>query len=136
MQFTDMFPERTAPPPQLPGQPRLKESVLHQLRLPQLRDLAQAYGIEVKKDGTKEELLPPMIDAEMQGVFQQQPKRPEYVAKASRSPDDPPVDWESQKPDYGMSFRHLQQLAKEHGVNSFGKGEEALREELEAKGVL
>jgi hypothetical protein len=101
-----------------------------------LRDLAVAYGIEVKRDGTKEELLPPMIDAELQGVFQQPPKRPELVVKASRSPDDPPVDWESHKPDYGMSFRHLQQLAKANDINSFGKGEDALREELEAKGVL
>ena len=136
MQFSDVFPERTVAPPQLPGQPIYTASVLNGLRLQQLRDLAYAFDVEIKTDGTKPEVLPAMLAAESAGIFQQQPKRPEFLVKASRSADEPHVDWQSYAKKAEPNFRQLQQLAKEHGVNAFQKGEEELRSELKAAGVL
>lgn len=110
--------------------------MLNGLRRQQLRDLAYGYGIEVKKDGTKEEILPAMQAAEQAGVFQGKPMRPEYVVKASRTSDDPSVDWQAYAAPDDFNYRHLQKLAKEHGINSFQKSEEDLKGELKAAGVL
>jgi len=136
MQFKDAFPEQTVAPPQLPGQPIYSPSVLSGLRLQQLKDLAYAFDITIKKDGTKPEILPALLMAEQEGIFVQPPKRPEYVVKASRSTDDPPVDWQAHAAPSGLNFRQLQKLAKDNNIDSFGKGAEALTDELKAAGVL
>lgn len=133
-----MFPERTAVPPRMPGQPVISASVVATARRQQLVDLAKAFNIPIKADGTKAEILPVMVEAEQQGVFREQPKRPEYLVKAMRDPDGPPVDWESHRaPELDVNnFHHLQRIAKEHGVNSFGKGREALQAELKDLGII
>jgi hypothetical protein len=110
--------------------------VLNGLRLQQLKDLATAFGVAIKTDGTRPEVLPAMLMAEQEGIFQQPPKRPEYLVKASASADDPPVDWQAHAAPSGLNFRQLQKLAKENDINSFGKGEEELTDELKAAGVL
>ena len=138
MSFSEAFPERTAQPPQIAGQPPVDASILNSARRGQLVDLAWAFNIPIDKNGTKTEILPVMIDAEKRGVFQGKPVRPEYLVKAMRSPDDPPVDWQQyaapvmEKTD----FRMLQRLAKEHGVDSFGKGKDELFAKLHDMGVV
>lgn len=122
----------------MPGQPAVNASVLSTARRQQLVDLANAFGIAIPKDGTKMQILPIMVEAEQQGVFRMQPKRPEYLVKALRNPDEAPVDWEAHRPpDLDVNnFHHLQRIAKEYGVNSFGKGREELEAELKERGVL
>lgn len=122
----------------MPGQPAVNASILGTARRQQLVDLAYAYDIPVPKDGTKAQMLPIMVEHEQQGTFRGQPKRPEYLVKAMRNPDDPPVDWEAHRPpDIDVNnFHHLQRVAKEYGVNSFGKGRDELEAELKEKGVL
>jgi len=122
----------------LPGQPRFEPTILHQLRRQQLHDLALAFGVTVKKDGTKPEIMPAMLAAESEGVFRGKPVRPEYLAKAAISSDDPPSDeWLKHRVDSSdMDFRRLQNLAKKHGINAFQKGADELRRELEALRVI
>jgi hypothetical protein len=138
MLFLDTFPELTAAPPTLPGEPTRAATVLDQLRRQQLHDLARAFDIDVPKDGTKKEILPPLLAAEASGIFRTQPKRPEYLAKAGRSADEPPSDeWLKHRIDTDtMDIRHLRELAKKHDINSFQKSAEALRSELEAVGAF
>lgn len=52
-----------------------------------MHDLARAYEIPVKSDGTKNEILPAMITAEQDGIFRTHPKHPYYFEKARRDPD-------------------------------------------------
>ena len=133
-----MFPEQTATPPQLPGQPTLRNSNLTGLRRQQLHDLAMAFCIEVPTDGTKEEILPVLREAELAGVFTQTPKRPEYLVKAGRNADQPPVDWMSHRaPDLDVNnFQHLRRIAKDAGINTFQMGEEEMREKLREMGKI
>jgi hypothetical protein len=111
---------------------------LLKLRRQQLIDLAKAFDIDVPQDATAPELREHLRKHEEQGAFRQPPKRPEYYVKASRSPDDPPVDWESHRAQTVSKddFRMLQKLAKDNGINSFGKGAEELWDELEKAGVV
>jgi hypothetical protein len=95
-----------------------------------------AFGVEIKTDGTKPQVLPAMLAAEGEGIFQQPPKRPEYLVKASVSSDEAPVNWQAHAAPNVLTFQQLQKLAKQNDINSFGKGEEALLSELKAAGVL
>lgn len=99
MRFDDAFPERMASAPKAPGQPDFPATVLTQLRRQQLRDLATAFDVQIKADGTKDEILPAMIAAEANGIFRQPPKYQEYLVKASRSADQAPLmDWHPPAP--------------------------------------
>jgi len=51
----------------------MPDTPLLRLRKRQLYDLAQAFGIELAKDLTKNEILPTMIAAENRGTFRTQP---------------------------------------------------------------
>lgn len=84
--FQEAFPELKARAPQLPGAQPQGPSVLYQLRRQQLEDLGRAFGIRVS--GTKDQMLPLLLDAEARGVFKGPPRDPYYLRKAARSPDD------------------------------------------------
>ena len=63
------------------------QSLLPRLRLTQLIHLARAYDIQVNRDGTKKSVLPILVAAEEQGVFNQPPKNPYYFERARWSAD-------------------------------------------------
>lgn len=59
------------------------------MRRQQLVDLARAFEIDIPAGGTKDQILPPMITAEQQGVFSRPPKHPYYLQKAHQTSDIP-----------------------------------------------
>lgn len=95
MRIDQAFPERQAMPPQLnTGAPQIQPpvgSLLAGLRRQQLLDLASAFDVAVSRDGTLQQLLPPLLQAEQEGVFQREALRPAYLKRATRTPDDPPL---------------------------------------------
>ena len=153
MSFATRFPEKGDPvtgrpvqAPQIPGQPVYSDSVLPTLRRQQLADLAVAYNVPVNVSGTKAEILPALIEAEKAGVFRQPPKRPEYLVKAQRNPDEPPVDWQSHRPPEMdlNNIKTLREIAKEWNktapedqrVDSFSKSAAEVREMLIEVGAI
>jgi len=125
---------------------------LTQLRRQQLHDLARAYGIEVTKDGTKDQILPALIDAEARGVFRGHAKKPYYLEKAMRNPDqtatplhDPDMDVEPEpvvqeagpaldppkKVRKPSEFNLLQKQARELGINGWGMKKDHLKKAIE-----
>lgn len=129
-QFQHPFPELTAQPPQVRGQPPTPSTILNRLSRQQLHDLARAYGVEVKPDGTKPEILPAMVVAEQAGIFKGPVKSQYYLEKAARErdmiarplsqpyPEDIP---RARKPASEMDATELNRLCKEGGLNTFGK---------------
>jgi hypothetical protein len=87
MNFLEAFPEKKVAAPQMPGQAPQSNSVLHQLRLAQLRDLARAYEIPIDMDATKPDILPGMLQAEQSGTFRTPAKHPVWLERASVDPD-------------------------------------------------
>lgn len=157
MSFQNAFPEMTAQAPRIAGHQAMPATVLTQLRRQQLHDLAKAYGIPVKVDGTKQEIMPTLIDAESRGVFKGPPVSDYYLQKAARDPDRraewtdeplpaPPAE-EVPAPlpaqdrtqtvapaqpatTSGPTMKELRAEMKERGLNSFGKGRAAIKAEL------
>ena len=141
-QFQHPFPELTAQPAHIHGRPRPPSTILNQLSRQQLHDLAKAYGVEVKPNGTKEEIMPSMVVAEQQGIFKGPVKSPYYLEKASRQrdmvpeplstpyPDNAPV---TTRPASEMDMKTLRRLCKEGGMNLFQKGRKDMEQFLESK---
>ena len=63
------------------------QTPLHRMRRQQLHDLAKAYEISVENDGTKENILVPLIAAETEGAFKLPPKHPEFYERAMKDSD-------------------------------------------------
>ena len=126
--FSEMFPELGAPPPTVTGQTPTSLTALTQLRRQQLHDLAKAYEVEVKPDGTKVEILPALQAAEQNGVFKKSAIHPYYLRKAAYNSDRPyeNLDWGSppkgKRPDNVGDYRAMQKRAKELGLGMKGVG--------------
>jgi hypothetical protein len=112
------------------------------LRRQQLSDIAVAYGLDVNRDATKEELLPVLLAAESQGRFNKPAKDPYRLMKASKSPD----DWRSYRDGGGVmpafeepddekasnnSIQMLKVRAKAAGINTFQMTKDQVIEALE-----
>jgi hypothetical protein len=87
-----------------------------------LHDLAKAYEIPVKPDGTKMEILPALQAAEQEGVFKRAAVHPYYLRKAAYNPDRPfeNNDWGAppkvKRPDNAGNYRTMQKRASELGL--------------------
>lgn len=73
-------------PAALPGEV-IPVTKLHSLRLRQLVDLAQAYGIDLPPDATKNEILPIMATHERAGAFRVPPRSQYHRLRAEISHD-------------------------------------------------
>ena len=87
MNFQEAFPETKVPPPQMPGMAPHQPSVLHSLRVAQLRDLARAYEIKIDMDAPKPQIMPAMLQAEQSGIFRTPAKHAVFLRRASVDPD-------------------------------------------------
>ncbi len=102
-----------------------------------MHDLAKAYEIQVKQDGTKSEILPAMIDAETRGVFRQVPVHNYYLKKAAYNSDRPEenTDWgpppKAPAKNRNHELRELQKVAKKLGVAGFGMTKVQYQEAIE-----
>ena len=120
--FTEVFPELNVQAPTVAGQVPMDPTVLTRLRRQGLHDLAKAYEIPVKEDGTKLEILPALIAAEQQGVFKRSAIHPYYLKKAAYNSDRPyeNTDWGNppkiKRPDNAGDYRAMQKRAKELGL--------------------
>jgi hypothetical protein len=100
------------------------------LRKRQIVHMAKAYGVNLPNpDATKTQLIPFMQAAESNGAFRQKPVNPRYLAMAMH-PDEPDRWPEEAESVEVADFKQLQALAREKGINSFGKSAEQLRAEL------
>lgn len=82
-------PEADVPAPRIVGQMDFSQSKLALMRRAQLQRIAKGWGIPVKRDGTKDEILPALIAAEAAGIFKRAPKRPFHAWLAQFRPEDP-----------------------------------------------
>ena len=110
----------------------------------QLSDIAVAYGLEVDRDGTKDELLPAILGAEASGLFNRPPKDPYRLVKASKNADEwlkvrefglPMPAFEDPTPDPTPNeFEMLRQQAKAKGINCLHKTKAQLVQALQEAG--
>lgn len=142
--FAEAFPELNVQAPTLMGQTPMQETVLTQLRRQQLHDLAKAYEIVVKPEGTKAEILPALVAAEGSGVFTKPAVHAYWLLKAAYNPDVPHLNnqWGKEpaslkpKPDQ-TDFRKLQMEGKRlagvlgHRVSEVGMTKEQLEAAVE-----
>ena len=126
--FSEVFPELSVRAPTVTGQMPMHPTALNGLRRRQLHDLARAYEIPVKKDGTKAEILPALIAAEQQGTFKRPAAVPYYLKKAAWTSDRPfeNTEWgtppKGKRPDNAGDYRAMQKRAKELGLGRTGVG--------------
>lgn len=144
--FQEAFPELTAQAPHVHGNPMPSRSKLTQLSRQQLRDLARAYEIEVPKDGTKDQMLPAMINAEQSGIFRGPVKSEYHLMKAARDRDssrgipmtlpDPDLieDTGLYRPASEMGDKQIRAILKDAGINTFGMGRKQMEELVESGG--
>ncbi len=130
--FKSMFPEvaEVIMPPSLTGRAHLPRSPLTTLRRQQLSDICVAFGLDVNRDATKDELLSVVLGAEQQGKFNKPAKDPYRLTKASKSPDEwrslrdgggtmPPFEEPDEEKASNNSIQMLKARAKQAGVNTF-----------------
>ena len=105
-----------------------------------MHDLARAYKIPVKLNGTKPEILPALIAAEQQGIFKGPAAIPYYLKKAAWNSDRPfeNTDWGNPPKDKRPktnAWQELIQEAKSLGVGKVGMNrleyEQAIKEAKE-----
>ena len=129
-------------------------AVLPKLRRSQLVWLAKAYAVKIDPDATKDRILPILIAAEQQGVFRGRIADQYAFARASLTPDDPPLGhWTGpQSIDDAAPAKHsvnpveqkaraaqvrgisgfhfLQQECKGRGINCAGRNSEWMRDAI------
>lgn len=125
------------------------KSMLGNLRLQQLYDLAYAFDIKVNMSGTKDQVLPILVAEESQGTFEKKPKRPFYFRRALWQPGDPPIeeefpvtdpsDEQIKQAEEGLdavrSWNLMRSLAKQRGINTHGMSKEEVMASLEKTGA-
>jgi len=123
--FQSAAPEMDAVPPN-----QMEVTTWDKLRRRQIVHMAKAYGVNLPNpDAIKTQLIPFMQAAESNGAFRQKPVNPRYLAMAMH-PDDPSRWPEEAESVEVADFKQLQALAREKGINSFGKSADELRELL------
>lgn len=129
------------------GKPSLPRSPLQSLTREQLSDISVAFGLDVDRDGTKDELLPAILAAEAAGRFQRPAKDPYRLIKASKNADEwrqwreaglamPAFEMPDEEAAEASGYQMLRQRAKAVGINTWGKTKpqiEALLAEVEGK---
>ena len=120
--FAEVFPELKVAPPTVAGQVPMVPTALTQLRREQLHNLAKAWEIPVKQDGTKPEIMPALVAAEANGVFKTAAIHPYYLRQAAFNPDRPHEnnDWgtppKGPRPDNTVKYKDMQRRAKALGL--------------------
>lgn len=143
MSFTEAFPELMAQAPHIHGTPLPARTVLNRLSRQQLTDLARAYEVSIPQNGTKDEILPAMINAEQAGIFKGPVKSQYHLLKASRDRDKRPEPLALPDPDLvktaptnlpasQMSIQELRKRLKDAGISSFQMKREQMEEIVEA----
>ena len=149
MSFKQMFPEAEvmANPPALMGRPAMPRSPLNALTREQLSDIAVAFDLDCNRDGTKEEIMPAILQAEASGRFQKPAKDPYRLTKASKNADEwkawreagqamPAFEMPDEERKEADSWQMLRARGKQAGLNIYGKTREeilAMLGEVEGK---
>jgi hypothetical protein len=118
----------------------MPKSPLNALTREQLSDIAVAFDLDCNRDGTKEEIMPAILQAEASGRFQRPPKDPYRLTKASKNADEwkqwreagqsmPAFEMPDEEKFSANSIQMLRQRAKGVGLNTF----QMSREEIMAK---
>ena len=159
-QTQSALPERAESvlPPALAGEV-ITPSKLHAFRRTLLHNIAKAFGIDVPKDATKNEMLPALIAAEQRGIFRGQPTDEYHYLMAMRDPDvimapheeeafeaalrkarlkglskrDQMIEKNVALKEDPNSIQNLRKKAKGLGIDSWGKSAEWIIEQIEQK---
>jgi len=122
--------ETPVPESRIPGPGQREATVWDDLRKRTLIHLAKAYDVYLPNpDGTKKEILPFMLAAEANGVFNKKPID-ERAAAMAHYPNNPEMWPEEANVVEIADFEKLRRMAKEKGINSFQKSADELRELL------
>lgn len=125
----------------------MPKSPLQALTRDQLSDIAVAFDLDCDRDGTKEEIMPAILQAEASGRFQRPPKDPYRLTKASKNADEwkawkehgqpmPPFEMPDEERREADGWQMLRARAVKAGLNIYAKKREeiiAMLAEVEGK---
>lgn len=122
-------------------------SIAPRLRLQQLVDIARAYEVHIVRNSTKKQVLPIIIAAEEQGVFNGPPKNPWYFEKAKYNADQlkdakikgiaigPLARWTGPDPDPKPELEYHEKVSQRNTARNANNVISGLRKEAKALGL-